>query len=86
MMTKLELTLLDGFLDELSDRFSSDGCNDYFLADTAETRDLIRAAYEEDYPSEPHTIRVYEGKLACNNQLILMELRRRLKLQQPSDA
>ena len=40
-MTPKEKEILLTMLEELSDRFSNDGCNDYFLPNTEENRNFL---------------------------------------------
>jgi len=46
MLTKTEAKLIVQFLDELSERFGNDGCNDFTLDDTPENRAFVEAAQE----------------------------------------
>lgn len=46
MMNNSEKKILLDFLEELSDRFGNDGCNDYELDNSPETRELCYAAME----------------------------------------
>ncbi len=43
-MSRIEAVHVAGFLSELSDRFGTDGCNDLFLEDTPENRQLVADA------------------------------------------
>lgn len=46
MMNNSEKKILLDFLEELSDRFGNDGCNDYELDNSSENRELCYAAME----------------------------------------
>lgn len=57
-MTKHEKEILFGFCEELSERFSNDSCNDYWLDFNQENIDLARAAHGftgDPEPFEPPT-------------------------------
>lgn len=83
-MTKNEMRLVVGFLEELDDKFGSDGCNDMWLPNTPANRELNLAAEkfwrkvnedEEESSDDPP-----EGDIIdTNNQVILGYLIHRLK-------
>lgn len=43
-MTHSQAVYVAAFLDQLSDRFGNDGCNDMWLDNTAENRELVTKA------------------------------------------
>lgn len=75
-MTQNEAKLIAAFMQELSDRFGNDGCNDYDLPATPENRQLIMDAQKwgraDEVPTEP---REYNGKYCTYNWEILSYLR-----------
>lgn len=76
-MTRNEMVFIVGFLNELDDRFSSDGCNDMFLDDTPENRELVLAA-NKLYYGEDEEIRLYGGKIGTSNHNILHYVKTKL--------
>jgi len=93
-LTKNEAAYIVGFLNELDNQFSNDGCNDMYLPDTPENREMYTKAEklwvgencddEEGVPLEdslqvPYGSRKKEKKIGTNNQTILGYLRKRLK-------
>ena len=86
-MTKNEVAYILGFLTELYDKFSTDGCNDMYLPDTPENREMYLAAEKLDFgdSAEPleEALQVPYGnkgekKIGTNNQTIVRYLRERL--------
>jgi len=73
-VTKTEAAYLAAFLDQFGDRLSNDGCNDLFLPETDETRDMVCAA--ESY--EPGSPRRRDGKLFTMNWLIVRHLQQKI--------
>lgn len=70
-MNKTELKQIARFLEELSNRFDTDGCNDMELEDTAENRTMINSA-EKLYDPESDFVAIpYKGKLSTNNSTLL---------------
>ena len=92
-MTKNEVAFLAAFLDELSDRFGNDGCNDMFLKDTPNNRKLVIAAEKhqakeqgEEADTEVH---LHNKKLGTMNSTVLDYLRdkfmKKFKLKKAED-
>jgi len=85
MLTKNEMTHLLGFLEELSDRFGNDGCNDYAMEDTPENRELFAAVDDHlmktchGYEKSDVTKRIHQGKIHTLNTRVLDCLRDKLK-------
>lgn len=79
-MTKHEAMLLDEMLEELDERFSRAGCNDYSLPDTPENWQLVKEAEaetEKDNPDpEPY---VRDGKVHTSDFIVLAHLRKKLR-------
>jgi hypothetical protein len=94
-LSKNEAAYIVGFLNELDDQFSNDGCNDMYLKDTPENRQMYLEAEKlwvgencddeeegtslEDALQVPYGSRSKEQKIGTNNQTILNYLRKRLK-------
>lgn len=76
-MTPAETKLLSGFMEELIERFSCDGCNDFELEDTPEHRALVAVAYSFDLE---YSHRLHRGRILCSNHVLLEELHKRLLL------
>ena len=76
MMSDNDRALIREFLEDLAERISCAGCNDYELDDTPENRELYAAAYADDGPEMP--LRIINGKIACSDFVIVHELIRRL--------
>lgn len=84
-MTKNEIAYILGFLNELDDKFGNDGCNDMYLPDTPENRELYIAAAtldleetgEEEIESVEDALRG-KKKIGTNNLMILAYLRKKL--------
>lgn len=81
-MKPSEIQLLSGFLDELNEKFSCDGCNDYDMEDTPENRELFISGRKREEPgldADEYEVRIGEdGRIECHNQTILGELHYRL--------
>ena len=92
-LTRNEAAYIVAFLNELDDHFSNDGCNDMYLPDTPDNREMYLQAEklwigentdeEEGVPLEdalqvPYGSRSKEKKIGCNNQSILAYLRKKL--------
>lgn len=85
-MTINEVAYIVGFLDELYDKFSSDGCNDMYLPDTPENRRMYVDSLKndenclsvEDSLKVPYLSSSNEKKISTNNQVILRHLRSKL--------
>lgn len=75
-MKSNEIDLVIGFLEDLSHRFSNDGCNDMFLENTPENRKLVLQA-QLAVNSSRTEIKLYEihkgqpQKICTNNILII---------------
>jgi len=76
-MTRNERALLSGFIDELLDRFSADGCNDYCLPDTEENRELAVAARHALDGEHFQGLHISGGQIHLSNSSVLYELQRR---------
>lgn len=62
-MNKHEFTVLSSFLEDLSDKFSRAGCNDYEMENTDENWELLKAAERWNYSDkEDWTKRRPKGK------------------------
>ena len=72
-MNESDKRLLIAFIESLESIFSAAGCNDCTLPATEANIDLVRAAYDGEAP----TIR--NGKVLCDDFMVLAELRRRLQ-------
>lgn len=75
-MTHHEMKYVVAFLKELSNRFGNDGCNDMFLADTPENRQLVLAAeqYADIASNEIRLFEVRKGeskKIGTMNDVVL---------------
>lgn len=93
-MTKNEIALIVGFLNELDDEFSNAGCNDMYLQDTPENRKIFLEAEKlfvedecdgdgdvaslENAIQVPYGSKSKEKKIGTNNQTILGYLRKKL--------
>lgn len=76
-LTKYELLLISRLLDEAAGEFSNHTCNDLFLTNNEENRDLlIKVAKDdlkgEDLEEEIDTILSAKGKEICTNDWQLM--------------
>lgn len=73
-MTRNEMLYIVGFLNELSDRFSNDGCNDMYLVDTPENREMCieaeKFSYGEVY-TQPYDSQKSKGEFCVNNNLVI---------------
>ncbi len=79
-LTPNQTALLIGFIKELEEKFSCDGCNDYSMPDTPENRDLDMFSWYASQGSDcEHEVRVSHGKIHTNNGIILYGLRRKLE-------
>src|SRR5687767_10479882 len=92
-MTKNEIAYIVGFLTALDDQFGNDTCNDMYITDTPENREMYVAAeklfLEECTPDEemtpveeaiqvPYGSRSKEKKIGTDNRAILGYLRQKL--------
>ncbi len=77
MLNRNELNLIASFLEELSERFSNDGCNDFEIKDTEENRVLLRKIME---PNDEFHIYSYSSHdvLLTNNFQVVSALQERI--------
>ncbi len=73
IITKNEARVLVEFCDELYEQFSNDGCNEMYLPNTVESRQIIKQAYGKEEGI------VEDDKICVDNQIILIYLRNKLK-------
>ncbi len=78
MLTKNDLSLLDKFLEDLSDSLGNNSCNDYILPDTEENRRMLIEAYDEEDDFDIKNC-IYKDKLMTYDFIIVGYLRRKLK-------
>jgi len=72
-LTSNELALIAGFLGQLGDRFSNDGCEDYSLPDTPENRQLATAAHAH-CKFDVDGLNISRGKIHTQNTMIVAYL------------
>ena len=77
-LTSYEKDLLSDFLNELKDRFSTDGCNDYSIPDTPENQSIAEAASRISEGEDYDGLYRQEGKIYIHNQTLLQYLHQRL--------
>lgn len=80
----LEKSVLINFLNELINRFSSDGCNDFELPNTEDGIKLYQNSIKMSFSSEEaeyyiKNMHVYNNKIICNNFDVLNYLRFKLQ-------
>jgi hypothetical protein len=82
-LTPNETQLLIGFIKELEEKFSCDGCNDYDMPDTPENRELFLTSWklsQGDDVDPDHLQHVCRnGVIHANNGIILYGLRKKLE-------
>jgi hypothetical protein len=76
-MKSNEIDLVIGFLEDLSYRFSNDGCNEIFLENTPENRELVLQA-QLAVNSPRNEIKLYEihagqPKKICTNNILIID-------------
>lgn len=76
-MTKNDRAVLDRLLQDLSDRYSNAGCNDFELEDTPDNRELVKTA--ESLCDAFDGFRLSRGKLCTVDWMVVAELRKRLE-------
>jgi hypothetical protein len=82
-MTHTEYAYIAAFLGRLSERMSNDGCNDMFLADTPENRELVKAAEHETVgPGETWQPMLHGGKLCTSNYMVVEHVKDKLMQEQ----
>lgn len=77
------LLLASEFMDHYSDRLACDGCNDYELEDTPETREFMKMMHEwnSDDPDEQFDpeFQCRDGKIYTSNSFVASYLSHLLK-------
>jgi len=66
-------------LDLASDEFSNNGCNDFYLKDTPENRELVTALQTEERWDEPETLNLREGKIITQDWCLMRFLARKMR-------
>ena len=82
MLSKIEASLIAAFLEDLSNRYANDGCNDLSLPNTPENVEFVKAAetYEEEYPEDWEVHESKDGKkIYTNNMVVVGYLERRMR-------
>ena len=77
-MNKTELNLIIEFLNELSDRFGNDVCNDFELNDTPENRRLVKDA-ELYCDMHERELSIHNNKITTTNFILVDYLKRKLR-------
>lgn len=74
-MTNNEAKYMAAFLDELTDRFGNDGCNDMFLPDTPENREIVKEAEKNnpDWKLSFYETKKGEPKKICTLNIIVID-------------
>jgi hypothetical protein len=72
-MTRTEAILVASFLEQLSDRFSTDGCNDMWLDNNAENMSIVTEAEKlAKFDADPIADRTGDdNEIGTSNTLIL---------------
>jgi hypothetical protein len=70
-MNAHKLKLVIGFLEELSERYGNDGCNDFEMEYTPENLEIVTAAEKEAYGIHAQPPSVEGGKIHTTNFLVL---------------
>ena len=85
-LDKVELDLLCQFMEQLSDRFGNDGCNDMSFPNTEENRALLHAVNTWLDPAEDPIPEVYKGNvLYGSNWIVLDYIRDKIAKQRQGD-
>lgn len=72
-MTRAEANLLDKLLNDLDESYSSAGCNDLFIPNTPQNREIVLAA------EKAKELHIVGRTIGTSDQTILKYLRKRLK-------
>lgn len=77
------LLLASEFMDQYADRLGNDGCNDYELDDTPETRELMEMMHKWNCPDEDEVFdpefQCRDGKIHTSNSFVAAFLAHLLK-------